>query len=586
MEHTQSDTDNDNEDKSLLALEQKEENDDQSSLTQENLFMHTHHHRTYSGHRRKASKMSSVGSWTGGSVDWGGGPFIVKRTSIGSGSGMPANLNFYHAANQSSHLWEMDLPDFYDDIPDSLQRIHNTLDRNRDSVPIQSLSPLEDEDDIENEEEIVAELKKNRSASSRKSVRFSAHVVYQSDDTQKLDEFKIMTVAMNADDNNQNDDDDVDDDKNDDEDDNEQNDVDIKEEEQDVVVPVITTNIMDKKEEKEIEFIDIKEESILKLKDENEEKLNVNINKWQIKQVGVDSKYVDIDKYGDDVSDDNKFNENENDSTTDSVHNIYDHDNNINDNMNEEKESDSSLSERSNNGIYDDEVVESDKLRMELTWKTSYFGIFLIGMVWCSSFHCLYSFSSIVNNVVVALNVKLFEFGLMYSFNFIGVGIGLFISSYLLNKPKWINSSQKVSTYGIFIVFISQLIATIIFLYEYAIDSDESPNAILWIILVLSRFIMGIAIGFVESAVNNLVFEWFSDDAFNHKLSHDADQNEKEYLTKLSSRVLSYSLFLKEFGHISARLFLVPLIYLTFSDNTNLFVPLLLGVILSGLRYK
>ena len=65
-------------------------------------------------HIGRKGAISSGGSWAGSSVDWGHGPFIVNRMSIGSGSGgLPTNLNFYHASNSSSHLWELDLPDYY-----------------------------------------------------------------------------------------------------------------------------------------------------------------------------------------------------------------------------------------------------------------------------------------------------------------------------------------------------------------------------------------------------------------------------------------------------------------------------------------
>ncbi len=62
-----------------------------------------------------------------------------------------------------------------------------------------------------------------------------------------------------------------------------------------------------------------------------------------------------------------------------------------------------------------------------------------------------------------------------------------------------------------------------------------------------------------------------------HSLHTDNPSKEfKKYLQKLSSRVLLYCLFLKEFGHISVRLISVPLVYLTFSNNTNLFLTLII----------
>ncbi len=68
---------------------QNENDIKQSELTQENLYMHTHKHN------RRISGMSSV-SIGGNSADWGGGPFIVKRMSIGSiSSGMPIKVDIY-----------------------------------------------------------------------------------------------------------------------------------------------------------------------------------------------------------------------------------------------------------------------------------------------------------------------------------------------------------------------------------------------------------------------------------------------------------------------------------------------------------
>ena len=703
-----SDHDDDNDNgvrKSLLHQDDagQEEQPSSSPLTQENLYRHERgHSRGRSLHRRRLS--SSVGSWSrAGSQDWGGGPFIVKRMSIGSASGgLPTNLNFYHAASGSSHIWELDLPDYYDDLPDSLQRIHARLDRHQSSkshthIPTLNEDKTMDEEDDEEENVIapdehipdvvvvdkkqdsdqdVVELEdrvsKSIASGSRRSVRFDDKVVHESDDANKLVQNQTKTdedatvissvipsVILPLQDEKQELEKQVErqelvkaassssstssasaastivvNDGKDKEDRKEEREresdfvgiqVDVEPAAGDERVEFATIESKPARRQgqdsltmpQEEEEVDMRQSVVLNLagqefvsiggvKDIKEDKSENNADKWRVKHVGVHRKYRVLDQdgsvvQGSDDSEDDKGGRSE-DESVESDNNIVIQDRENDDRLRKNRsrdrkmnkikrlnslhsDSDSTNSSSRSNVIHDAEVVQEDKLRKELTWKTSYTGIFLIGIVWCSAFHCLYSFSAIVNNVVTALNVQLWEFGLMYASNFIGVGIGLFISSYLLNKPKWIDSSQVVAKNGIFTVFICQLIATLVFFYEYVIHSDESPVAILWIVLVVTRFLMGIAIGFVESSVNNLVFEWFSDDAFNAKLSDDANQAEKDYLAKLSSRVLSYCLFLKEFGHISSRLFLVPLIFFTFSDGTNLFVPLLFGAILSGLGW-
>eukprot|EP01084_Bolivina_argentea_P282774 484111_1 len=239
-----------------------------------------------------------------------------------------------------------------------------------------------------------------------------------------------------------------------------------------------------------------------------------------------------------------------------------------------------------NNQINDDYMLhinEKDNITSDPTWKTSYFGLCILGAVSLSSFHCMYSLSAIVSSIILTLNINLFQFGLIYTFHFIGIGIGIFFASYLLNTPKWINESQMIAKSSIFVVFVTQFISAIIFLYayEYINHTKTSPDILLYIALIVSRFIMGIAIGCIELSVNNLVYEWFSDNAFNTKLSDNPTTEAKTYLQILSSRVLLYCLFLKESGHILVRLICVPLVYLTFSNNTNLCVTLFVGVILS-----
>ena len=47
--------------------------------------------------------------------------------SIGSVSVMPQGLMFYSNVNTSG-IWELDLPDYYPNLPDSLEKIHKKLD--------------------------------------------------------------------------------------------------------------------------------------------------------------------------------------------------------------------------------------------------------------------------------------------------------------------------------------------------------------------------------------------------------------------------------------------------------------------------
>ncbi len=88
-------------------------------------------------------------------------------------------------------------------------------------------------------------------------------------------------------------------------------------------------------------------------------------------------------------------------------------------------------------------------------------------------------------------------------------------------SAKWMNASQTIAKTAILIVFITQFICAMIFLYayEYINHTKTAPDILLYIVLVISRFIMDIGIGCNELSVNNLVYEWFSDHAFNNKLS-------------------------------------------------------------------
>ena len=88
--------------------------------------------------------------------------------------------------------------------------------------------------------------------------------------------------------------------------------------------------------------------------------------------------------------------------------------------------------------------------------KTGIWGIAFIAGIWCSSWHCLYSFSAILLAVMKTFNVFVFDIGIMYCVTLFGVSGGILASSIFLNQQSMIESSQMVATYSMFIVFLSQ----------------------------------------------------------------------------------------------------------------------------------
>ena len=116
------------------------------------------------------------------------------------------------------------------------------------------------------------------------------------------------------------------------------------------------------------------------------------------------------------------------------------------------------------------------------------------------------------------------------------------------DKEYYFINCERITTYSMLVLMIVQLINAIITL--------STLTQIGWIILVLTRFILGVSTGFVETGVNTLVFKWCKNDP-----------------TKASA----YSIYLREFGHISARLLLVPIVYLTFSNDQNIFWAVFVG---------
>ena len=209
--------------------------------------------------------------------------------------------------------------------------------------------------------------------------------------------------------------------------------------------------------------------------------------------------------------------------------------------------------------------------KLENDWKTSWKGIGFIGGIWCASWHCLYSFSVISMSVIKAFDITIFDLGLMYFFTFLGIAGGILLSSIILNQQSMIESSQIIATYSMFVVFLAQAIAAIVcyYVYYYGNTDNIEITTFCWWVVVTSRFLLGFAIGFIETAIDNLLFEWFAivDELY------------------FANTARPYTLLLREFGHFSARLLLVPFVYLTVSDGENLFFSLLFGVLLSAFSW-
>eukprot|EP01083_Nonionella_stella_P306966 1077147_1 len=147
---------------------------------------------------------------------------------------------------------------------------------------------------------------------------------------------------------------------------------------------------------------------------------------------------------------------------------------------------------------------------LENDWKASWKGIFLIGGMWASSSHTLYSLSALSATAMESLDVLVIDIGLMYCITFLGISIGILLSSIILNQPSMVQSSQLTATYSIFVVCLSQSIASVVFYYIYYANGDTvTITTLSWSILGASRFILGLGIGFIESALDNLLFEWF-----------------------------------------------------------------------------
>eukprot|EP01083_Nonionella_stella_P175855 613699_1 len=169
-----------------------------------------------------------------------------------------------------------------------------------------------------------------------------------------------------------------------------------------------------------------------------------------------------------------------------------------------------------------------------------------------------------------SLDVLVFDIGLMYCITFLGISIGILLSSIILNQPSMVQSSQLTATYSIFVVCLSQSIASVVFYYIYYANGDTvTITTLSWSILGASRFILGLGIGFIESALDNLLFEWFVivDEPF------------------FISTARPWTLFSKELGHCSARLILVPVVYWTVSHQQNMFYSFLFGVVLCALSW-
>ena len=143
----------------------------------------------------------------------------------------------------------------------------------------------------------------------------------------------------------------------------------------------------------------------------------------------------------------------------------------------------------SENDGEDSKRVMFDKMQSEMEWKSSYLGVGLYGL------------ATVEFVAYEAYGLTMLDFGILYGSSFLGLGFGILWSSFLLNKAEWFTRSENVANVAICGVFVTQIMISFIFLHGYYVLGEFTGAA--WFFLIVSRFVLGFGIGFVESEISN-----------------------------------------------------------------------------------